>query len=151
MFEKILFPTDFSEPSKKAFGYLEKIRKECNSKTVILLHVISKHEINTLADFEGFSSLKIEELRDEIERQLTLSAEEKLNELEKELHKWGFDVEQRILVGTPAEEIVNEAKKEQVGVIVMGAHGKGVIEEIIIGSVSEKVLRRAPCPVLILR
>jgi len=56
-----------------------------------------------------------------------------------------------VQVGEPAEEIVDYARLEQVDLIVMGSRGLSPIKELLLGSVSDKVLRTAPCPVLIVR
>jgi len=56
-----------------------------------------------------------------------------------------------VQVGEPAEEIVDYARLEQVDLIVMGSRGLSPIKELLLGSVSDKVLRTAPCPVLIAR
>ena len=54
-------------------------------------------------------------------------------------------------MGEPAEEIVDYARLEEVDLIVMGSRGLSPIQELLLGSVSDKVLRTAPCPVLIAR
>ena len=51
----------------------------------------------------------------------------------------------------PAEEIVKYAKKHDIGLIVMGTHGRGTMAQLLVGSVAEKVVRTAPCPVLTVR
>lgn len=56
-----------------------------------------------------------------------------------------------VQVGEPAEEIVDYARLEQIDMIVMGSRGLSPIKELLLGSVSDKVLRTAPCPVLIVR
>jgi nucleotide-binding universal stress UspA family protein len=53
--------------------------------------------------------------------------------------------------GTPAFEIVAYAKQKDVDVIIMGTHGRGVISHLLLGSVAERVVRIAPCPVLTVR
>ncbi len=53
--------------------------------------------------------------------------------------------------GTPFVEIVRYAKDNNVDVIVMGTHGRGAIVHMLLGSVAEKVVRKAPCPVLVVR
>jgi nucleotide-binding universal stress UspA family protein len=56
-----------------------------------------------------------------------------------------------VVRGIPFAEIISIAKKNKVDMIVMGSHGRTGIAHILLGSVSEKVVRKAPCPVLIVR
>jgi len=74
--------------------------------------------------------------------------------LRKTISALGLPEEQvvtEVQVGEPAEEIVDYARLEQVDMIVMGSRGLSPIKEILLGSVSDKVLHTAPCPVLIVR
>jgi nucleotide-binding universal stress UspA family protein len=57
----------------------------------------------------------------------------------------------RMLVGAPAHEIAQLAEREQADLIVMGSHGRGGVARLLIGSVAEIVMRKAPCPVLIVK
>lgn len=58
-------------------------------------------------------------------------------------------VETRIVPGLPAEQVVHCAHKENADVIVMGTHGRSGLKRLMIGSVADKVIRSAPCPVLV--
>lgn len=74
--------------------------------------------------------------------------------LRKTISALGLPEEQvvtEVQVGEPAEEIVDYARLEQVDMIIMGSRGLSPIKEILLGSVSDKVLHTAPCPVLIVR
>ncbi|MBP2018732.1 nucleotide-binding universal stress UspA family protein [Symbiobacterium terraclitae] len=74
--------------------------------------------------------------------------------LRKTISALGLPEEQvvtEVQVGEPAEEIVDYARLEQVDLIVMGSRGLSPIKELLVGSVSDKVLHTAPCPVLIVR
>ena len=55
------------------------------------------------------------------------------------------------LVGTPFVEIIRYAREHEIDLIVMGTHGRGLIAHVLMGSVAEKVVRKAPCPVLTVR
>jgi nucleotide-binding universal stress UspA family protein len=59
--------------------------------------------------------------------------------------------EHRMLTGTPANEIARLAQQEQAELIVMGSHGRGGLARLLVGSVAEIVMRKAPCPVLIVK
>ncbi len=151
MFKKIVFATDFSETARKAFDKLKQIRTECGAQSVIIVNVIDEREVDTLANLEGFYSIQIEKIREEVTQELTKQAEQNIEKCKKELGELGFDVEVRIPVGIPYDEIVKVAEKENAGLIVMGFHGKGIIQELLMGSTTEKVLRKAKCPVLVVK
>jgi len=63
----------------------------------------------------------------------------------------GVEVRFMIWVGTPGEAIVEAARSEQVDLVVVGSHGRGAVGRFFVGSVSEYVVRHAPCPVLVVR
>ena len=63
----------------------------------------------------------------------------------------GISVEARFVDGDPATEIVRIAREEEVALIAMGTHGRTGVRRVLMGSVAEQVLRRAPCPVLTVR
>lgn len=56
-----------------------------------------------------------------------------------------------VRVGTPADEIVRAANEEKAAMIVLGTHGRGGVQRLMLGSVADRVLRRAACPVLVVR
>jgi len=151
MFKKILFATDFSDTAKRAYDALKKIRVECGAQNVVLVHIIDGREVDSLANFEGFYSVQLDNIRKELADQMTKKAEQELESYKTELRNLGYQVEIRIFEGIPYDEIVNVANKENVSLIVMGSNGKGIIQELFIGSTSDKVIRQAKCPVLIVR
>lgn len=132
MFKKILFPTDFSDYSLKTLEYVIGLKK-VGVKEVILLHVAKAVE-------EYPVSLGIQE-----------QMKKKLNEVSKTLTKEGFKVKNRVEMGSPSKETLRVADEESVSMIVAGSHGKGLAEEVLIGSVSERIAREATVPVLIVR
>ena len=72
-----------------------------------------------------------------------------LQELETDLRSKGLDVHALLVQGATAEKIFQEAKRLQAEMIVIGSHGHGALQKLLVGSVAEGVLRKAPCPVLI--
>lgn len=150
MFAKILYPTDFSEKAIHALEVVKKLR-EAGTKAVIVLTCIDIREINTMAEMEGFSSLRYDDLVGEIRKTLWKKAEEKLNKLSAELRPLGFSVEERLTEGIPYREILRIAVKENVDAIVIGSTGKGLLKEMVLGSTSEKVVREAVCPVIVVK
>ncbi len=150
MFTKILFPTDFSEKSNHAMKTVMKL-KEAGTETVVALHCVDVREVNTMADMEGFSSLNYDSIVVEINNKLKKRAAERLSNIVKELKALGFEVEERLLEGIPFKEILRVAEKEGIDLIVLGSTGKGLLSEMLLGSTSEKVVREAKCPVLVVK
>ena len=143
MFKRILYPTDFSDVSKKALDYIKQL-KESGGETVILLHVIDERQIRAIESF-------VSERADQLERDIMESNSHEMETIEKELAQAGFHVESRLTVGNPLREILRVEKEEDVLVIVVGSHGKTNLEEMFLGSVSEKVARRCKKPILIIK
>jgi nucleotide-binding universal stress UspA family protein len=150
MFTKILYPTDFSKKSSHALGMVKKLR-EAGASIVYLVHCIDIREVNTMAEMEGFSSIQYTSILEEINAELRKKAEEKLEAITKELSDLGFRVEERLVNGIPFKEILRIAEKEKVDAIVMGSTGKGLLAEVLLGSTSDKVVREAQVPVIIVK
>ena len=143
MFDKILFPTDFSDASKKALGYIKEL-KQAGIKEVVVLHVIDEREIDAI--FQN-SAVRFED----IVRSIRAEARKGINAVGRELEKNGFTVKVRIEEGIPFRDILSVEKEENVSAIVIGSHGKSNIKEMLLGSVSEKVIRKSKKPVLVVK
>jgi nucleotide-binding universal stress UspA family protein len=143
MFKRILYPTDFSDVSKKVLAYIKQL-KESGCERIILLHVIDERQIRAIESFVSEHSEKL--TRDIIE-----SVSQEMQSIEKELVQAGFQVESRIEKGNPLREILRVEEEEDISLIVVGSHGKTNLEEIFLGSVSEKVARRCKKPILIIK
>ncbi len=134
---RIILPIDGSDQSKKAAKKAFTIAKNRNIN-VYAIHVI--HQTHFLVSPELLSP---------IEKMMKENANKYLNEIEQIGKKVKVTVKRKILRGTPFEEIIKFAQKEDL--IVMGNKGKTDIERILIGSVAEKVIRHSPCDVLIVK
>ena len=153
LFRKILYPTDFSELAEVAKEYVKKLR-EANAQEVVVLHVIHPLEFS-LPAFDDPFALDVATLYahlPEIEKAIIEAHEERLEEIEEELKAVGFKVKALLTVGEPKEEIVRVSEEEKVNVIVIGYHGKSLIERILeIGSTAKAVIKKAKCPVLVVK
>jgi len=153
LFRKILYPTDFSELAEVAKEYVKKL-KEANAKEVVVLHVIHPLEFS-LPQFDDPFALDVATIYahiPEIEKLILDRHEEMLKKIEKELKELGFQVKTIMTVGDPKSEIVRVAEEERVNVIVIGYHGKGIIERILeMGSTAKAVIKDAKCPVLVVK
>ena len=143
MFTRILYPTDFSDVSKKALAYIKQL-KEAGTKEVIVLHVIDEGQIEAVVLYgRGNSCVFIDKMEQEARREVAA--------IEKELRDSGFVVNSIVKAGIPLREILSVEEDEKVSLIVIGSHGKTNLKEMLIGSVSEKVIRRSKSPVLIIQ
>ncbi len=139
---KILSATDFSEGSESAFEYALTLAKLTGAKLHIL-HVIKElvEKQRALIPLEAYKTL---------EKEVELNA---INAMEEFCGKFDIDVDYATeeVIGFPFEEIVRKAEEIKADLIVMGTHGRTGIEHVILGSTVERVVRRSPIPVLIVR
>lgn len=143
MFERILYPTDFSDVSKKALDYIKQL-KEGGAKEVLILHVIDERGVEPVVRYGPGSAVAVE-------KKMREDAMEEIRSIEEELEEHGFKAESRITAGIPLREILNVEKSEGTSVIVLGSHGKSNLAEMPLGSVSEKVIRQCKGPVLVIK
>ena len=137
----VLCPVDFSECSNHALEYA-KAFAQTHQARLILVHVIPPSVYAAPAD--PFLS----DLSTQYEQQLRESAEKQLHTLTLEIEKQGLRVSAETLNGPAYLQIAEAAKREESDLIVMGTHGLTGIKHALMGSVAEKVVRMAPCPVL---
>jgi nucleotide-binding universal stress UspA family protein len=141
--KKILVPQDFSEYSLHALRYAVTFAELFKSE-LIVLHIVEP--IVYPADF-SFGQVSIPAMEEEIRKH----SEEQLNELvEKEIPA-GIRATPIIRVGKPFIEIVEVAKGENADLIVISSHGRTGMDHVLFGSTADKVVRKAPCPVLTIR
>ena len=141
--EKILFPTDFSEFSAHALKYAVTFAREYEAK-IIVLHVVENYYT-----YPGFAetAFPMVELYSDMEKH----AEDEMASLVKKDIPQGIQVETVIKRGTPFREIVETAKEKEANLIIIATHGRTGLEHAFFGSTAEKVVRKAPCPVLTVR
>jgi universal stress protein A len=132
----IVFPTDFSEPSLAVFPIACALARDCGAR-LIVLHValppIGHEELEARRQPEEYYGGFWAALR-------SLQAPEQ-----------NVNVEHRLEEGDPATVILNVAQEMGAGLIVLGTHGRTGLGRLLMGSVAEQVVRRAPCPVLTMR
>jgi len=137
-FKKILAPVDFDPTSLKALELAAKIVKD-NDGTVSILHIVPV-EMDVTGMPQYVDLIKRQENLDR--EKLTAIAKQSLAEV-----KWEI-LDQ---MGDPADVIVEVAAKLPADLIVMVTHGRRGLARLVEGSIAEKVLRSAPCPVLAVR
>ncbi len=141
--KRILVPVDFSGPSQQALTYALRFAKEFGSE-VTLLHVIEKHGIGT-----GLSELPAR--LDYSNKQLT-ETKHQLRALSDSSRVPGSPTIRSVVrKGLPPHEIVEAAKEMETDLIVIATHGYTGWKHFCIGSVTERVVRTASCPVFVVR
>jgi nucleotide-binding universal stress UspA family protein len=141
--KKVLVPTDFSEPSAKALAYGKELARLFKSE----LHVL--HVIEGLVDsfpVAGYVA-SLPEFSSGLERH----AKRELAELLSETERQELRAVLATRTGSPSKEIGRYAEEQAADLIVMGTHGRGMMAHLLLGSVAERVVRTAPCPVLTVR
>ncbi|MCU0575678.1 MAG: universal stress protein [Desulfobacterota bacterium] len=144
MFDKILFPTDFSDVAAKALQYVKQLRA-AGGREVVILHVIDQSNLELLSSYSTIQDYIT------IEKEIEKRSSEELGFISNELRQLGFMVTERLEKGIPLRVVLKVADEENPSVIVVGSHGKGNLEEILLGSVSEKVVRKSRHPVLVVK
>jgi nucleotide-binding universal stress UspA family protein len=140
----ILVPTDFSEASQAALDYAKALAAPFGA-SLHLVHVMEDLLAHAWAAEVYVASMP--NLRDEIEKE----ARERLSAMLAPGEHQQFASVAALLTGNPFLEIIRYAKTQQVDLIVIGTHGRGAIAHMLLGSVTEKVVRKSPCPVLTVR
>ena len=142
MFKKILYPVDFSDYAEEILDYAVTIATRFGAE----LHLI--HVIPNLNYFTPYESFLTPENMVAIERNIEGEVERDFEKLTKDL---AIPVVKVVKTGVTFVEIIDYIKEAGIDLVVMGTHGRSGIEHILIGSVAEKVVRKAPCPVLTIR
>lgn len=152
--KKILYPTDFSEPSFEALKMAKELAQRFSAE-LYLLYVVSP--FSAILASEGAASppgfLKYPETFDIglFEKQQMGKARKTLQDLIVKKGLQSLQVRPLVVLGNAAEEIVRLAGARKIGLIVIATHGRSGWKHLLFGSVTEKVIRLASCPVLTIR
>jgi nucleotide-binding universal stress UspA family protein len=142
-FKRILVATDFSEPSERAWSTARQLARALGAE-LRLLHVFSEGTLYA----EGFISSAQTRA---VFASARAWAETTLAEWRQAAHAEGLAAETLLRTGAAHVEIVAAAREMGADLIVIGTRGRGGLERVLLGSVAERVLRMAPCPVLAVR
>lgn len=149
--KKILAPTDISELSLVGLRYALEMASSQGTE-VIVYHVVGNDEVTAysyafrsqFSSSRGFQPAK--QLVEERSGMLTRFLRENFADILPQVK-----IREGVELGVPAKRIVEKAKEEKVDMIVMSTHGRTGLLRMLIGSVTEKVVRQATCPVLSVR
>lgn len=136
-FSRIVIPTDFSDTAEMAL----RLGSEVGSFYKSTLDVVNVVDATVYA-YAGYPFASLS-------KELMAGAEESLNKLKLPSQAQGLQVSRYILSGTPSREIVDHAQRHNADLICIGTHGAGAVVRFFLGSVADKVLHEAKCPVLV--
>ena len=141
--QRILVPTDFSESARHALTYGLSFAREYKAE-LLLLHVVEIVPV-------GYASDLFPAPMAAVFQEVSTYARAELAQLAKLALDRGVTTRELVAQGKPSAEIVRAARDHDVDIIVLGTHGKGMLDKALFGSTTERVVRRAPCPVLTCR
>jgi nucleotide-binding universal stress UspA family protein len=140
---RILYPTDFSSQAQIAGDEAVRLAQALGAE-LIVLHVAVESALY------GETAFGMKQVKEIYEHQARW-AEERLAGLTRSISERGVPARWMRRVGVPHEEILEVATKEEVDYIVLGTHGRGGVGRFMLGSVADRVVRAAICPVLTVR
>jgi nucleotide-binding universal stress UspA family protein len=164
--KKILYATDLSENARYAFAYAVSLADLYNAG-ITMIHVLP--EVPALLDQSVIGYISEERWQDIKSQQMDEAKEALIGKkrdhlaIKEALHQFSEDVNQEqegdgfttydIVVqrGNPVEEIIRNAEEQNCDLIVMGTHGQGTLENVMLGSTARRVIRRSKVPVLVVR
>ncbi len=162
-FSRLLVATDFSKQAERAWNVARALAEPLGSE-LVLVHVLVEEELRSLEAAERLADersrcaadqLNVPRVSGDTEREAEMSAprwaESKLEEWAGGARAVGRKVRTLLRSGVPHTEIVAAAKDEHADLVVVGTHGRGALQRLLIGSVADRVVRTAPCPVLVVR
>lgn len=145
--KKILVPTDFSVNSKPAIHYACYLAKPFNA-TIEVVHILeTPYQIKSETILIGTGD-KNQTILEYVQEQAQLEMDHFIGTLRQDLP---IDIHTRIETGSSYEQILRIAEEEKIDLIVMGTHGRSGISHALLGSVAEKIVRKAPCAVLTIK
>jgi nucleotide-binding universal stress UspA family protein len=151
---KLLVPVDGSNASIGAVKKALELSKKYNFSIKLISVVAEKnseyrrHE-NAWKGVDGSVIAESEELEKQLEKKIKENAERLLNAIISKLDFNGIRVESDVLLGEPYVKILETAKNDKIDMIVMSNRGFSKIKRFFVGSVTQRVIAEAPCPVLV--
>ena len=149
MLEKVLLCTDGSDAAYSAINFAARLFKGMDCR-VTLFMVVEQEALYPPIATDGMLYPEVvmppmENLGEVLEQR----ARSILEGSERPLREAGIQVEKKVMVGNPASDIIAEAEGDHYDMVIMGRHGHGFFKNFLIGSVSDRVVRHASCPVLV--
>jgi universal stress protein A len=146
-YSRILVPIDFSECSKQSISYAARFALR-NKAALLLLHVFEPSHYPIKGDEVAKPSSELLKAQADSAEGVAAAS---LAKMESELRSRGIEAEAYQREGCPFDEIVKMAKYLKVDLIIIGSHGRTGLAHLLIGSVAERVVEHARCPVLVVK
>lgn len=144
--QTMLVATDFSDASAPATTYAFSLARALKARLYVV-HIVPEDDVRVIKAIRAYlqSEMTPETLVDALYKEAT----KRLATLVEEAHATELVHERLIVTGEPAAEIMHCAVAKQVQLIIIGTHGRRGVTRFLLGSVAERVLREAPCAVLV--
>jgi nucleotide-binding universal stress UspA family protein len=148
---KVLFPTDFSDVSKKARPYLIGL-KAMGLEHVVLLNIVNERRVKSMAQGAVWFGRDLVSFQEDVFQEMEEAARKNMQELKEILEEAGIDkVTVRIERGIQHTKVLEVEAEEKPDVLVLGSHGRSNVAELLLGSVSEHVIRHCSSPVFVVK
>ncbi|MFC7187069.1 universal stress protein [Halorubrum yunnanense] len=141
LYDRILVPTDGSAEGERAVAH---------ALDLAAVHGAAVHAVHVV-DAARYAGMPMETSWEGVGKLLRGDADEAVDEVEELAAETEIDVETAVVEGSPSREIIRYAEGNDCDLVVMGTHGRGGIDRLLLGSVAEKVVRGADVPVLTVR
>ncbi|OYR43280.1 MULTISPECIES: universal stress protein [unclassified Halorubrum] len=141
LYDRILVPTDGSTEGERAVAH---------ALDLAAVHDAAVHAVHVV-DTASYAGMPMEASWEGVGELLRGDAEEAVAAVEELAEETVVDVETAVVEGSPSREIIRYAEGNGCDLVVMGTHGRGGIDRLLLGSVAEKVVRGAAVPVLTVR
>jgi len=146
VFRRILLATDFSSASRPALARAIALARQ-NRAALRVVHALPPLALAVGADFAFVPTGTYEA----IDRRARQHAQKQLKALVGRARKAGVRATTLLLDGAPHEQVARAARRTRADLLVIGTHGRTGVSKILLGSVAERLVRLAPCPVLTVR
>lgn len=140
--QRILVPLDLSDHSRKALNYAVKFAQNFGAELELV------HVVTPVVYAEG---MVLPAAMENLDHESEKHARSELAKLAAADEVSSLEVKTTVLSGTPYDEIVNHAKQRETDLLLITTHGRTGLQHFLLGSTAEKILRHAPCPVMIVR
>jgi nucleotide-binding universal stress UspA family protein len=139
--KRILFPTDFSEDNKAALNVASTLAAESHAR----LYIVHVHDIRSTSTAMGEAGFLMASALHEERRQAWECLAAVVPTVPGVAHEF------ELLTGTPVAELLQFAQDMKIDLIVMSSHGRTGLQRLLMGSIAEGVMRKANCPVLVVK
>ena len=140
--KKILVPLDFSAHSRKALNYAVKLAAQFGSQVTV---------VNIVAPVIYAEGMVLPAAMENLDRVSEEHARGELDKIAEEVRGHNVSCDTDVLLGHPSDEIVNFAKQQETDLLLITTHGRTGLQHFLLGSTAERILRHAPCPVMVVR